>query len=380
MLRISSLLKDAYHPCPPGSGRRKPGWVVIWNLTNRCNLSCHHCYADANARRSPEELSTREAQAVIDELATIDLSVLILSGGEPILRKDLYELSDYARERGISCALSTNGTLIDEAQVEKILECGIGYVGISLDGSQEKHDAFRGRRGAYDASLRAIRLCRDAGIKVGLRVSLTTYTASELPVVTDLFEREGLGKLYVSHMNYSSSAMRPLALEPPETREMMCFLIAKAKEYLGKESFRREIVTGNNDADAPFLFLRVEKEDPPAAEKMYHVLMQTRGKGSGLQLANIDSWGNVHPDPFCKEITLGNARQRPFSQVLAESQGHWLMSLPSRKEGFHGRCGGCRFADSLCGGGSRARAFAQSSDWRGSDPSCYLSDEEISKN
>lgn len=382
MLRISSLLREAY--CLPSRRTRhsRSGYVVIWNLTNHCNLSCYHCYANANSNRlgkGNRELRTQEAKEVIDGLAMLDVFVLILSGGEPMLRHDLYELAAYAADKGISCALSTNGTLIDEAQVKRISGSGIAYVGISLDGSRGKHDEFRGRAGAYQASLKGIRLCRDAGIKVGLRFSLTSYTASQLPLVIDLFEQESLSKLYVSHMNYSDGAMGRLALGRTETREIMSLLMRKAVDYLQDKSSFREIVTGNNEADAPFLLLSVERESPVLAKRMYDMLMQRRGNGSASQLINIDPWGSVHPDPFCREITLGNIRQTPFSQILSDSSDHFFIALWSRKERFHGRCGRCRFA-SLCGGNSRARAFAQSSDWWGSDPSCYLTNEEIAMN
>lgn len=376
MLRISRLLKEVYYPRPQTESHGKSGLVVIWNLTNRCNLSCPHCYASAKSKEGTGELSTEEAKKVIDDLAHQAVLVLILSGGEPIMRKDFYELAHYAMEKGISCALSTNGTLINESHVKNILKSGIGYVGISIDGTQEKHDEFRGRQGAYTASLRAIRLCRDAGIKVGLRLSLTSYTAAGLPRVFDLFEQERLVKLYISHMNYSDKAANHIALEPTETRANMSFVVKKAMEYLNDESLFREIVTGNNDADGPFLLLSLKRQDRSSARKLYNLLMQTGGNGSGVQLTNIDPWGEVHPDPFCRNITLGNVRQKPFSQIWANPQHSLIILLRERKVPLNGRCGSCGFVN-ICGGNSRARAFAHSDDWWGSDPLCYLKDEEI---
>ena len=379
MLRISRLLRELYFPASQRRNHPRSGLVVIWNLTNRCNLACPHCYAHVESNGVADELSTEEAKNVIDDLAHQQILVLILSGGEPILRSDLYELATHAREKGIICALSTNGTLIDERHVKKILKSGISYIGISIDGTPERHDAFRGRHGAYRSSLKAIRLCRDQGIKVGLRVSLTSHTASELPRIFDLFENERLVKLYISHMNYAHKAGSRMALEPIETRRIMCLVVKKAIEYLKDDSFFRDIVTGNSDADAPFLFLSLKRQDSDLARSLYNHLMQNGGNASGGRLANIDPWGEVHPDPFSRHINLGNVRQQPFSQIWNECSDPLVVSLRQRKTPFKGRCGKCRFVG-ICGGNSRARAFAHCNDWWGSDPLCYLSDDEIAVN
>ena len=379
MLRISKLLQKVYYPVPEPKRHKKSGMVVIWNLTNRCNLACPHCYAHATLKGAANELSTKEAKKVIDDLVRQKVLVLILSGGEPILRKDLYELATYAKEKGISCALSTNGTLINELHVKEILKSGISYVGISIDGIGETHDQFRGKQGAYKASLRAIRLCRDAGIKVGLRLSLTGHTSRSLPQIFNLFEQENLVKLYLSHMNYSDKAVKHIALSPVKTRESMHFVIQKAFEYLDNRSFSREIVTGNNDADGSLLFLSMQQQNKDNAEKLYNLLTKAGGNSSGIRLANIDSLGNVHPDPFCRNITFGNVIQKPFSQIWSTPEHSLGVSLRERKIPFKGRCGSCRFIN-ICGGNSRARAFAHYDDWWGSDPMCYLTDKEILKN
>lgn len=379
MLRISRLLKKALDAEDFPAGRARAGHVIIWNLTNRCNLSCYHCYADARLSASGRELSTQEARSLIDDLARHDVLVLILSGGEPTLRHDLYELAAYAREKGIGCALSTNGTLLDEAHVENIIQSGINYVGISIDGTPEKHDEFRRKQGACATSLRGMRLCRDAGIKVGLRFSLTSFTAPQLPWVFSLFERANLSKFYISHMNYSDKTLGRMALEPGKTREAMNIIVRKAMSYLRNGSIPREIVTGNNEADAPFLILSIAQEDPGLAKRLHEAMIQDRARAAGIRLVNIDPLGNVHPDPFCRDISLGNVRARRFRQILAHPENN-LMDLVRQGEiPFKGRCGKCRFVD-LCKGNSRGRAFAQSENWWGSDPLCYLKDEEIVSN
>jgi radical SAM protein with 4Fe4S-binding SPASM domain len=302
--------------------------------------------------------------------------VLIFSGGEPLFRHDLYELAKYAHGKGLFCALSTNGTLIDDERVKKIQASGFSYVGISLDGKREKHDEFRGKSGAFASALGAIQRCRDAGIKVGLRFSLTSLTASQLPFIFHLFERENLTKLYISHMNYLDRALSPLALEPTKTRQVMGFVVQKALAYLKDTEFSREIVSGNNEADAPFLILSLRREDPELANRLLRVLSRDRANAPAVRLVNIDPWGNLHPDPFCKNILLGNLRDSSLAQIMANNTNPLIELARKRHNPMNGRCGYCRFID-LCGGNSRSRAFAQSGDWWGSDPQCYLNDEEV---
>jgi radical SAM protein with 4Fe4S-binding SPASM domain len=379
MLRISRLLKQAYDSNIIGHEPQSRQYVVIWNLTNLCNLSCFHCYANANSKFGNEELNTKEALKVIDDLLDLQVLVLIMSGGEPLLRSDFFDLATYAREKGIFCALSSNGTFINEVQVKRILDSRIDYVGISIDGKPEIHDEFRGRRGAYEASLRAIRLCKDAGIKVGLRFSLTSHTWTQVPCIFDLFEREGLSKLYISHMNYSHDAMSHLALQPRETRKVMRFIVSKSLEYLRDGSTSREIVTGNNSADAPFLLLTIGQENPALAKNIFDIFQDPASNGDRSRLINIDPGGETHPDPYCKFISFGNVRESSVVQILHSTRDSPFVTHKNLKRPFKGRCGACRFF-SLCGGNSRARSYAQSYNWWGSDPSCYLTDEEISLN
>ena len=159
----------------------------------------------------------------------------------------------------------------------------------------------------------------------------------------------------------------------------MRFVIKKTIEYLDDRSFSREIVTGNNDADGPFLFLSMQQQNNDNAKSLYHLLAKAGGNSSGVRLANIDCLGEVHPDPFCRSITLGNVNQKPFSQIWSTPEHSLVVSLRERKTPFNGRCGSCRFIN-ICGGNSRARAFAHYDDWWGSDPMCYLTDEEILNN
>src|SRR3990172_1381267 len=192
-------MHEVLKPTPLGLARNPPPPVVIWNLIRRCNLACKHCYSISADHDFPGELTTAEVFSVMDDLKQFRVPVLILSGGEPLLRPDIFEISRRAKGMGFYVGLSSNGTLIDRANIDTIAEAGYDYVGISLDGIGATHDAFRRKAGAFDASLAGVRLCRERGIKVGLRFTLTVDNARELPDLLRLAEAEDVDKFYLSH-------------------------------------------------------------------------------------------------------------------------------------------------------------------------------------
>src|SRR5689334_5617864 len=203
MFRVTQYLQELKHPTPVQPKRAAPGPVVIWNLIRRCNLTCKHCYSISADIDFPGELSTEEVFRVMDDLKAFRVPALILSGGEPLLRKDIFEIAGRARRLGFSVALSTNGTLIDEALAKRIADAGFGYVGISLDGLQETHDKFRRKEKSFEKSLAALRALRDLQVKVGVRFTLTEDNAADFEPLLDLVERERIPRFYFSHLNYA---------------------------------------------------------------------------------------------------------------------------------------------------------------------------------
>jgi heme d1 biosynthesis radical SAM protein NirJ len=379
MFRISHymqlLAQAAPATLPPA--RQPPGPVVIWNLIRRCNLTCKHCYSISADVDFPGELSTAEICAVMDDLKHFGVPVLILSGGEPLLRPDIYEISARAKAMGFYVGLSTNGTLIDADNIGRIAAIGYDYVGISLDGMREVHDRFRQKPGAFDASLAAIRLCRDAGIKVGMRFTPTQDTARELPDILRLMEAEGVDKLYVSHLNYGGRGNRHRASDAVHgtTRQVMdqLFEAAWADAQAGG---RREFVTGNNDADAVYLLQWIARHRPERHAEMLERLRRWGGNASGVNIANIDNLGNVHPDTFWWNYNLGNVRERPFSAIWVDTSDPLMAGLKSSPRPLRGRCGVCGYR-AVCGGNTRVRAFQLTGDPWWEDPACYLSDREL---
>ena len=208
MFRISQFMQEIAQQTPLAAKRNPPGPVVIWNLIRRCNLTCKHCYSISADKDFAGELSTEEIFATMDDLKRFRVPVLILSGGEPLLHPDIFEISRRAKGMGFYVGLSSNGTLIDESNIEHIAAAGYDYVGVSLDGIQKTHDEFRRMAGAFDKSMHGIRLCKERGIKVGIRFTLTQDNAHDLPNLLRLMEDEGLDKFYLSHLNYAGRGTR----------------------------------------------------------------------------------------------------------------------------------------------------------------------------
>lgn len=377
MFRISQFMREIRHPTPLGPRREPPGPVVIWNLIRRCNLTCKHCYSISADTDFPGELSTEEAFAVMDDLKAFGVPVLILSGGEPLLRPDIFKISTRAKNMGFYVGLSSNGTLIDRQSIESIAAVGYDYVGVSLDGIGATHDRFRRKDGAFDASLAGIRLCRDRRIKVGVRFTMTMDNAHELPALLDLIERERIDKFYLSHLNYAGRGNKNRADDARHeiTRRAMDQLFDQAWEYAEK-GIEKEFVTGNNDADGVYLLFWAQNRFPDRIKHLVAKLAQWGGNSSGVNVANIDNLGTVHPDTFWWHYGLGNVRERPFSEIWTDISDPIMAGLKKRPRTIGGRCWKCdHFA--ICGGNTRVRAERLTGDPWAEDPACYLTDAEI---
>ena len=377
MFRISQFMQELVNPTPVVKRRQPPGPVVIWNLIRRCNLTCKHCYSISADIDFKGELSTDEVCTVMDDLKAFGVPVLILSGGEPLLRPDIFELSQRAKDMGFYVGLSSNGTLIDADNINDIAAVGYDYVGISIDGIKQTHDLFRRKQGAFDASMNGIRLCREHGIKVGLRFTLTEDNAVELPDILQLMQAEDINKFYLSHLNYAGrgNRNRDSDVQLGITRQAMELLFETALEH-AQDGSDLEIVTGNNDADGAFLLQWVMQRFPDRADHIAAKLRQWGGNSSGVNIANIDNLGDVHPDTFWWHYGLGNVRDRPFSEIWVDTSDPIMKGLKASPRRIKGRCGECRYFD-ICGGNTRVRALQLTGDPWAEDPACYLTEEEI---
>ena len=379
MFRISQYLQEVAAPTPVGAVSKPPGPVVIWNLIRRCNLTCKHCYSISADTDFKGELSTEEVFTVMDDLKAFRVPALILSGGEPLLRPDIFEIAARSKALGFYTALSSNGTLIDEAMCRRIAEVDFHYVGISLDGIAATHDKFRRMDGAFDKSLKALRLCRDAGLKVGVRFTLTQDNFHDLPALLELCEREEIPRFYFSHLNYAGrgNKNRKDDAQHQMTRQAMDLLFEVCWKHQ-QQGLVRDYTTGNNDADGVYLLHWVRQRFPEQAAHIEAKLRQWGGNSSGVNVANIDNLGKVHPDTMWWHYDLGNVRQRPFSQIWADTSDPLMAGLKASPRQVGGRCGSCaHFA--ICGGNTRVRAQQTTGDAWAEDPGCYLTDEEVSR-
>ncbi|CAA7615703.1 Heme d1 biosynthesis radical SAM protein NirJ [Candidatus Terasakiella magnetica] len=377
MFRVSQFMHELVSPSPVGPRRDPPGPVVIWNLIRRCNLTCKHCYSISADKDFGGELSTEEVFEVMADLKSFRVPVLILSGGEPLLRPDIFEIADKAKAMGFYTALSSNGTLIDEATADRIAATGFDYVGISIDGIGPTHDRFRARQGAFEDSMGGIRRCVKRGVKVGLRFTMTMDNAAELPQVMGLMESEGVAKFYFSHLNYAGRGNKNRLDDATVqiTRESMdtLFDVAWSHAVAGRE---REFVTGNNDADGPYFLDWVQRHHPDKAAHIQAKLVQWGGNASGINVANIDNLGEVHPDTMWWHHKLGNVRNRPFSAIWPDTSDALMAGLKRRPRPVEGRCAACRHL-AICNGNTRVRAERVTGNAWAEDPGCYLSDQEI---
>lgn len=377
MFRLSEYMRQLVEPTPTRVRRGAPKPVVIWNLTRRCNLLCKHCYTVSADHEFPGELPTEKVMEVLDDLAEFRIPALILSGGEPLVRKDFFEIAAAARKRVRYLALSTNGTQIDDAAAERIAELGFNYVGISLDGVNKTNDWFRGKEGAFDAALAGVRACVSRGVKVGLRFTITEQNAAELPKLLDLSEAEGVGKFYLSHLVYAGRGDKHRGSDAAlsHTRAAMDLLIDRAWDA-ASEGRPLDIVTGNNDADAVYFLNWAERNFAPhLVENLRAHLEAWGGNSSGVGVANIDPIGAVHPDTYWSDYTIGNVKKAPFSQLWT-GDDPMLAELRRRPRPLKGRCGACAHK-AVCGGNTRIRALQLTGDPWAEDPACYLSDAEI---
>lgn len=358
--------------------REGMGPVVVWNSTRTCNLKCRHCYMSSDAKKYQNELTTAEAKQFIDDLADFNVPVLLFSGGEPLIRPDFFELADYAAKKGVRPTLSTNGTLITPEVARKIKDIGVGYVGISLDGLREVNDKFRGKAGAFEAAMNGIKNCVAVDQRVGLRFTINHHNIQELENIFDFIEEENINRVCFYHLVYSGrgNQMMDEDVTAEESRRAMDIIIRRTRDF-EERGLKKEILTVDNHCDGVYMYLKALKEGKDElAQQIKKYISMNGGNRSGMAFAEVDPLGYVHPDQFTQHHTFGNVRERKFGDIWQDTTNPIMAGLKDRKPLLKGRCSKCKFLDN-CNGNFRTRAEARTGDFWESDPSCYLTDEEI---
>ncbi|WAC04864.1 MAG: radical SAM protein [Methanoregula sp.] len=381
---ISAVMKHRHaHPAkvPSGlmafSGMPRP--VVFWNITDRCNLSCEHCYSRSGPDRDVAgELTTAEAIAFIDDMAGFEIPLILFTGGEPLLRHDIWELAGHAAANGIKTALSTNGTLITAENARKIKESGIEYAGISLDGATaETHDRFRNAPGAFDRTIAAFARCREAGVRCGVRVTLTKENFGELNDLIDLSRSLGASRFclyWLVPSGRGSDSYSRIQLGSHEVTEALSLLYRKAQEIPPDEM---EFLTVDAPQDCIHLLKSMERDGSPDLEDAKNLLKSLKGGCSaGNRAANVDPRGNVYPCQFARlpVFFIGNIRTRPFSVLWTDVSNPILSRFRDKTGDIGGKCRTCGYFN-LCGGGCRVRAFAATGDVSAGDPFCFINQD-----
>lgn len=352
------------------------GPVVAWNINSQCNLNCKHCYSNSTAAKAETTLTTKEAFKVIDQLADFKVPVLLLSGGEPLLRADLFKLIKKAKSRNLRTVISTNGTLLTEKKVQKLKSLGLSYIGISLDGMEAVNDHFRGQKGAFKKALAGIRNCQKYGQKVGLRFTINKENYQELDQLFELIDKEDIPRICFYHLVYSGRGekIKEAELTNQQKKDTIDKIINWSKYFIDKNK-PKEILTVDNHSDGVYLYLKTMEKDPKRAEYIYSQLLKSGGNRSGTAIANIDHQGNVYIDQFSRFIKLGNIKIRDFGEIWTDSENEFLHKIRNRKKYLKGKCASCKFLE-ICNGNLRARAYAAGDLWE-ADPGCYLEESEI---
>lgn len=354
---------------------KKP--VVVFNCTKACNLSCVHCYASSNGGRGKDELSTNQALTFIDSLAEFGSPVILFSGGEPLTRKDIFQLVGYAAKQGLRVVISTNGTLIDIDTAKKLADIGLSYVGVSLDGIGSVNDAFRGKEGAFDRAVEGIGNCQKANLKVGLRFTVNKRNVEEVPKLFDLIHERNIPRICFYHLVYTGRGTEIMKedLGHERTRKVVDLIMDRTKALHENGEFC-EVLTVDNHADGPYLLMRLNQENKVRAQQVHQLLQYNGGNSSGHGIGCVSWDGTVYPDQFWRNRILGNIKDKPFGEIWTDKENEFLQKLKDKKSYITGRCSQCRFLD-ICGGNFRCRAEVVHDDPWAPDPACYLTDEEI---
>ncbi|MHB8232553.1 MAG: radical SAM protein [bacterium] len=365
MLRITSLIKKTFEDFPERTSAPADAKILIWNITGKCNLACLHCYNQSN-KFNEAGLPKGVLVKIIPSLKVLGIKSIILSGGEPLLRNDIFDIAKSLKNENITTALSSNGTLINGGNIKDIKE-SFDYVGISLDGDEETHDKFRGARGSFKKAADAVNICMENGVKAGLRFSLTRFNCDKLDYFIGLALNFKVPKIYISHLVYSGRGASYDDLEKEKYAEISKKIVNTAIKLI-EEGEKLDIVTGNSEEEAVVLLDAFKNRYPDLKDKLYKKLVRWGGNQAGVRLINIDYNGFIKPDPFY-EYRAGNIKCDDIGEVYMKDP--LFVKLKDRKRFLKGRCSSCGHLD-ICNGGSRARAYGIYNDYFAEDPSCYV--------
>ena len=359
------------------------GPVVVFNCTNQCNLNCLHCYSSSGPDSVTNLLTIEQAEKLFTELSELKSPVILFSGGEPLLRNDLFELLIAAGKRNLQIVLSTNGTLIDADTAKRLADAGVSYIGISIDGDKNFHDSFRQKKGCFDAALEAFENCRKAGLRTGLRFTITRQNCNQIPFIFELAAEEGIRRICFYHLIRTGRAknLEGQTLNPVDTRKTVDTIIDKISYYV-KKGLIDEVLTVGNHCDGPYLLLRMQKETKNSKlktqnfSKAKELLQINGGNRIGEKIVCIGPDGNVYPDQFWCNYSIGNIKDKSFKDIWNNSEDMALNKLRNKSKFADKRCLSCKWFDYCRGNYRFLGADTADENWL-NEPACYLTDREI---
>ena len=338
--KCTFYLKLAHSPLAPQTERFVP-LVLSWNVTRKCNLKCPHCYINATTKQLKNELTTEEAKDLIDQICKVSRPLLILSGGEPLLREDIFELIRYGAAKGLKMGLGSNGCLIDARIAKRLKEAGIETVSISLDSHiPEQHDEFRGVGGSWEKAVRAIKALREEGVLVQVNTTVTQHNYDQIDEIMSLVEKIGVENFHLFFLVPTGRGVKIADVSPAKYENMIKTTFARVAKH--KLNVRPSC--------AP-QFMRIAKD------MGLNMRRWIRGCLAGLYYCRVYPNGDITPCPYLP-IKLGNVREKSFKEIWFNSE---MFKTLRDFNALKGKCGVCEYR-ALCGG-CRARAYGLSSDF-----------------
>lgn len=312
MINVSRLYcgienaSDRYH-----FGSQGP--VVVYNCTRKCGQNCVHCYSRTGA--DGKELDTAEAKNLLRQLAEINCAAVLFSGGEPLEREDLFELLDYSKMLGLRAVLSTNGNLINADIAKKLVGSGVSYAGVSIDGTEKTHEEFRGRAGSFKAAINGIKACKEAGLKSGIRFTITNRNYNQINEIFSLASDLSVARICFYHLiTVGQAAKNDLKCGAEQLNQALDDILDCARQYASKGVC--EVFTVGNCDDGEFILNRLKKEKSALYEKSFSLLEKFGGNKIGKKIFAVDASGNVHPSQFRQDCMLGNVKEKNMKEIL----------------------------------------------------------------
>ncbi len=342
----------------PTIGKDEPApYLIALNLTKRCNLACDHCYLDAKILKkgSTDELTTAEVKAVIDDIAALSSEcMIVLTGGEPLLRHDIEDLARHATGHGLMVVVGSNGITLTEKRVRSLKAAGVAGIGLSVDSlDPEKHDAFRGRKGAWLKTMKAIDACRKEGLAFQVHFSVTDDTAGEIDDVIAFSREAGALVLNIFFLVCTGRGEKYTDISPELYEQVIERIVRAAREE------KQLMVRAKCAPHFKRIAMQIDPEWPITSAHGY----DAGGCLAGTRYARVTPEGEVTACPYI-ETSLGSVRERPFSEIWRDAPMFQALRAPR----LEGRCGACEFSK-LCGG-CRARPLARDGDLFAEDYLC----------